>query len=50
MEAFDIDDVFNVPHWEGDEYFLKKLLDNSPYFEMTLIYSNDKFIEAKESI
>ena len=50
LQWIDIDDVLKVPHWEGDEYFLKKILENSPYFEMSLIYSKDRLIEVKESI
>ena len=50
LKWIDIDEALKVPHWEGDEYFLKKLLENSPYFEMSLIYSKDQLIEVKESI
>ncbi len=50
LKWIDIDNVLKIPHWEGDEYFLKKLLDNSPYFEMSLIYSKDKLIKVKENI
>lgn len=50
LKWIDIDEVLKVPHWEGDEYFLKKLLENSPYFEMSLIYSKDQLIEVKDGI
>ena len=50
LHWINIDKLLDYPHWEGDEYFLKKLIDNVPYFEMTLIYSNNIFIEAKEGL
>lgn len=45
-----IDDLLKYPHWEGDEYFLKKLINNEPYFEMSLIYKNDILVEVKNHI
>lgn len=45
-----IEDVLKLPHWEGDEYFLKKLLNNEPYFEMSLIYNDDKLIKVLDYI
>ena len=50
LHWIDIDEVLNLPHWEGDKYFLEKLINNIPYFEMSLIYSQDQLIEVKESI
>ena len=50
LKWIDIDEILKLPHWEGDEYFLKKLLDNSPYFEMSLIYSKDQLVEVKDGI
>lgn len=35
-------EVMNIPIWEGDRIFLKKLLSNSPYFELELNYQNDE--------
>ena len=32
-----IDEVLSLPTWEGDKYFLKPLINNEPYFEITLI-------------
>ena len=37
LHWIDIDDIFKVPHWEGDEIFIKKMLSTDEYFEMTLI-------------
>ena len=35
--------IFDLPTWEGDKYFLEKLLNNDDYFEMILHYKNNKF-------
>ena len=50
LHWINIKDIFNYPHWEGDEYFLKKLKNDEPYFEMSLIYKNDELVEIKERI
>jgi len=42
------EDIFKVPHWEGDEIFVKKMLSTDEYFEMTLIYKDDKLIKVIE--
>lgn len=36
-------DIYKLPMWEGDKYFLDKLLNNEDYFEMILKYKNNKF-------
>ena len=38
----------SLPIWEGDKYFLKHLLEDEKYFEMRLIYENDKLIDVIE--
>ena len=40
--------IFELPLWEGDKLFLKKLLDGIPSFEMTLEYKEGKLIRATE--
>lgn len=50
LHWINIKDILNYPHWEGDEYFLKKLINNEPYFEMSLIYQNNLLKEVKERI
>ena len=40
-------DLFSLELWEGDKIFLKKLLDNSPFFELELNYLKDKLISYK---
>ena len=40
-------EVLNIPIWEGDRIFLKKLLSNEPYFELELNYLKDRLISYK---
>ena len=40
-------DFSKIPMWEGDKYFIKPLLDNEPYFEMSFLYEGDKLKEVK---
>ena len=40
-------DIFSLDLWEGDKIFLKKLLNNDPYFELELNYLKDKLISYK---
>lgn len=50
LSWIDIDKILDYPHWEGDSYFLKKLMKNDTYFEMSLIYKNDKLIKVLDYI
>lgn len=38
LKWIDKKDILNLNMWEGDHVFLKKLLSESPYFELSLIY------------
>ena len=40
-------EILNLPIWEGDRIFLKKLLSNAPYFELELNYQNDELISYR---
>ena len=40
-------EILNLPIWEGDRIFLKKLLSNEPYFELELNYVNDKLVSYR---
>ena len=40
--------ILSLNIWEGDRVFLEKLSKNEPYFEIRLIYNNDKFIRSEE--
>ncbi len=40
-------DLFSLELWEGDKIFLKKLLNNEPYFELELNYLKDKLISYR---
>ncbi len=48
LSWIDKDKVMSLPIWEGDKYFLKHLLEDEKYFEMRLIYENDKLIDVIE--
>lgn len=44
------DEILSLNMWEGDHVFLEKLLNNEPYFTLTLIYggeSGDTLISIK---
>ena len=34
--------------WEGDKYFLEKLINNKEYFKMKLIYENDVLLKKED--
>ena len=38
LKWIDKKDILSLNMWEGDHVFLKKLLSESPYFELSLIY------------
>lgn len=40
-------DLFSLDLWEGDRIFLKKLLNEEPYFELELNYLKDKLISYR---
>ena len=44
LKWIDKADILNLSLWEGDYLFLKNLLNDGNYFEMKLIYKNDKLI------
>jgi len=38
--------IFTLPIWEGDKIFLKRLIENSPFFSLKLTYTGDTLIDA----
>lgn len=42
-------EIFTLPMWEADSIFLKMMLENK-YFELTLVYKEDKLLKAIDSI
>ena len=42
------DEVLSLPTWEGDKYFLKPLIDNDPFFEITIVYKNNKLVSVNK--
>jgi len=41
-------EILDLELWEGDKSFLPLLIDNEPYFEMDLVYENDKLIKVNK--
>lgn len=46
LRWIDKDKIFALNLWEGDRYFLEKLIDGESSFEMTLEYANDRCIKV----
>lgn len=38
--------IFTLPIWEGDKIFLKRLIENAPFFSLKLTYTGDTLIDA----
>lgn len=47
LEWVNKEDIYKLPLWEGDKYFLDLLIKNELDFELVLNYYNDKFIDCK---
>ena len=47
LKWVDYHDFDKIPMWEGDKYFIKPLINNEPYFEMSFLYQGDKLLEVK---
>jgi len=43
------DELLDLPHWKGDEVFLKLIADpEQPFFSLKLVYdANDELVEAR---
>jgi len=46
LEWVKISQMNNLPHWEGDEIFLKLIKDKVPFFSLKLEYKNGKLINS----
>ena len=44
LRWIDKSEVLTLPMWEGDKYFLDPLIKNEPFFEITIVYKNNKFV------
>ena len=42
-----IKDVLSLPTWEGDKYFLEPIINNEDYFEISLVYKNNKLVAVE---
>ena len=43
-------ELSSIPMWEGDTHFLKRISENSPFFEMTLEYKGDSLIHISKKL
>ena len=48
LSYIDKDKLSSLPMWEGDKYFLEKLMNNEDYFELKLVYKGRDLVECKE--
>lgn len=42
----DKEEIYKLPMWEGDKYFLNLLLERETFFSMKLVYENDDLIKV----
>lgn len=49
LEWIPISLVPELPLWEGDRLFLKKLLEETAFFSMKLVYRGEELVEARIS-
>ncbi|MBQ0016617.1 MAG: 8-oxo-dGTP diphosphatase [Bacteroidales bacterium] len=42
--------VLSLPTWEGDRLFLTKILQESPFFHLRLVYHGDNLVESTEVV
>lgn len=50
LEWIKKEDILSLNIWEGDKDFMCEMLKDESYFEMDLIYSNDKFIKTIKTL
>ena len=48
LKWFPKDEVMSLPMWEGDKYFLDPLIKNEPFFEITIVYQNNKLVSVNK--
>lgn len=46
LEWIKINDVYNLPIWEGDKIFLRLIEENAPFFSLKLEYKGDTLVKA----
>lgn len=47
LKWVDKNKVMDLNIWEGDKIFLEKLLEDSGFFTLKLVYKGDKLVESK---
>ena len=46
LEWLTREEMLSIPHWEGDEIFLKLLWQEAPFFSLKLCYEGDRLVFA----
>ncbi len=46
LEWVKIEDVYNLPIWEGDKIFLRLIEEKAPFFSLKLEYKGDTLVNA----
>lgn len=46
LEWVPIEQVLDLPIWEGDKIFLKLLQDRAPFFSLKVVYAGDTLVQA----
>lgn len=41
LEWVDKNDLFHLPMWEGDVYFLQEIMEDTPFFSIKLVYEGN---------
>lgn len=48
LHWIDKDKILDLNLWEGDKYFIEKILNNESNIEMTMRYANDELVSITE--
>lgn len=48
LDWIKIEELGNIPMWEGDKYFIEPIVNKEPYFEMILEYDGDSLVKYQK--
>ena len=46
LEWLEWDELTRIPHWEGDEIFLRLIEQDAPFFSLKVCYEGDRLVSA----
>ena len=46
LEWLEWSELTRIPHWEGDEIFLRLMEQNAPFFSLKVCYEGDRLVDA----